>query len=89
MGKRGSLTVGVIFSSAPRIGPGWVLGAPAELEVRFLQRAIHGIGCHLLEEEVRQHDLGDTRRRLPLAGDQLRIEMGEFLTKTGFPHAAI
>ena len=78
--------VSAILHPAPRIRSRRLLRPAPELEVRLLERALHRVGRHLLEEKMRQHDLGDARRGLPLAGGQLGIEVGEFGAKAGFPH---
>ena len=77
----------MVFDAPSQVHDRRVLRPAAELEVRFLEGAIHRIGSHLLEEVTGEHDFSDARCRLPPAGGQLGIEVGELRSKAGFPHA--
>ncbi len=78
---------GIGRARAP-VGPGRV-GAAPEFEVGLVEGSVgdRGVG-HFLEEIACKHHLDDPRGRLPLPGNQLRIEVGEFVAEAGFPHGS-
>jgi hypothetical protein len=78
---------GPILDPSAWVEQGGLLSAAPELEVRLLERPLHGVRGHLLKEKPRQDDLSDPGRGLPLAGSELGVEVGEFRTEAGFPHA--
>ena len=78
------LVLSAVFGAPAGVYHRGVLRPSTELEVRFLESALHRIGSHLLKEVAGEHDFGDARGGLPLAGGQLGIEIGELGAEAGY-----